>query len=311
MRYERQILSERLEINGREAFSRQKNNISHLSTENIKNYLVPHFQEGSETLMKIARGTTQRQDLFLTNGFRSYVSVELVEFFTAWFKHKFLVYYHSDNCTTMRPLENPVDKVVYVEKYIDEASRVFGIRSNGLGYVVPENETEPKLCSMVHAKTGRYLVPAEVYESFGTVRFVEIFPAIIEALVGGGTLVVDEFDAAIHPMALMSVINAFHNDTINKRQAQFVFNTHNPIYLNANLFRRDEIKFVERNEETGYSHHYALSDFGTSGKNGVRKGEDYLSNYFISRYGAIKEIDFSDLLERVVAETPDKETDDE
>jgi len=48
---------------------------------------------------------------------------------------------------------------------------------------------------------------------------------------------------------------------------------------------------VERNDETGNSEHYALSDFKTA--DGVRKGEDYINNYFVSRYGAIKDIDFS------------------
>ena len=106
--------------------------------------------------------------------------------------------------------------------------------------------------------------------------------------------------ASIHPMALMNIINIFHNDEINKKHAQLVFNTHNPIFLNANLFRRDEIKFVERDDNTHCSSHYSLSDFGTSGKNGVRKNEDYMKNYFIDRYGAIKDIDFTPIFESLL-----------
>ncbi|MDP2813255.1 MAG: ATP-binding protein, partial [Erysipelotrichaceae bacterium] len=92
----------------------------------------------------------------------------------------------------------------------------------------------------------------------------------------------------------------FHNDEININNAQLIFNTHNPIFLNANLFRRDEIKFVERDDDTHCSIHYSLSDFGTTGKNGVRKNEDYLKNYFISRYGAIKDIDFTPIFENLL-----------
>lgn len=98
----------------------------------------------------------------------------------------------------------------------------------------------------------------------------------------------DEFDASIHPMALMSIINIFHNDEINTKHAQLIFNTHNPIFLSTNIFRRDEIKFVERDEDNNNSVLYALSDFGTTGEKGVRKHEDYMKNYFISQYGAIK-----------------------
>ena len=100
-----------------------------------------------------------------------------------------------------------------------------------------------------------------------------------------------------HPMALMNIINIFHNDGINKNHAQLVFNTHNPIFLNANMFRRDEIKFVERDDDTHCSSSYSLSDFGTSGKGGVRKNEDYMKNYFVDRYGAIKDIDFTPIFE--------------
>lgn len=109
----------------------------------------------------------------------------------------------------------------------------------------------------------------------------------------------DEFDASIHPMALMNIISIFHNDEINKNHAQLIFNTHNPIFLDASLFRRDEIKFVERDEKTNNSVHYSLSDFKTA--NGIRKGEDYMNNYLANKYGAIKDVDFSSILEKVIS----------
>ena len=33
---------------------------------------------------------------------------------------------------------------------------------------------------------------------------------------------------------------------------------------------------------------------------GVRKSDDYMKNYFINRYGAIKDIDFSPIFEELV-----------
>ena len=113
----------------------------------------------------------------------------------------------------------------------------------------------------------------------------------------GATLVVDEFDTSIHPMAIMNIINIFHNDEINTKGAQLIFNTHNPIFLNNALLRRDEIKFVE-NEDKG-SILYSLSDFGTNGTKGVRNTEDYMKNYFINKYGAIRDIDFSDIFRNI------------
>jgi hypothetical protein len=58
---------------------------------------------------------------------------------------------------------------------------------------------------------------------------------------------------------------------------------------------------VERDDDTHESILYALSDFGTSGERGVRKHEDYMKNYFISQYGAIKDVDFSPLFEEFVS----------
>ena len=144
-------------------------------------------------------------------------------------------------------------------------------------------------------------ISADVFESFGTIRFINMFPLVIRAMQSGGTLIVDEFDASIHPMALMSIINVFHNDDININHAQLIFNTHNPIFLNSNLFRRDEIKFVERDDNEHCSILYALSDFGTKGTN-ARKGKDYMNNYFMDEYGAIRDIDFTDLLQKTVKE---------
>ena len=86
---------------------------------------------------------------------------------------------------------------------------------------------------------------------------------------------------------------------MNKKKAQLIFNTQNPIYLNNNLFRRDEIKFVDRDKNGGSL--YSLSDFGTRGTS-ARKGKNYMENYFVDKYGAIKNIDFSELFEKILKE---------
>ena len=123
-------------------------------------------------------------------------------------------------------------------------------------------------------------VAADIFESYGTIRFINMFPLVIKAMQTGGTLVVDEFDASIHPMALMSIINVFHNDDVNIHHARSYLIHIIRFSLNSNLFRRDEIKFVERDDDTHDSVLYALSDFGTTGDKGVRKHEDYMSKIF-------------------------------
>ena len=82
---------------------------------------------------------------------------------------------------------------------------------------------------------------------------------------------------------------------------ELIFNTHNPIFLNSNLLRRDEIKFVERDPDDHTSTLFALSDFGTAGENGVRKNDDYLKNYLANQYGGIADVDFSPVFEKLNA----------
>ncbi len=211
-----------------------------------------------------------------------------------------MVIYRADSLHLIRKFSDPKKKSVYIEKTLNEAANYFGINSNALGYVIEGDDAEAKLCSLFKGIEKSTAISAEIFESYGTIRFVNMFPLVVNALLNGGTLVVDEFDASIHPMALMSIINIFHNDEINIHNAQLIFNTHNPIFLNANLFRRDEIKFVERDDDSHCSIHYSLSDFGTTGKDGVRKNEDYMKNYFVSRYGAIKDIDFTPIFESLL-----------
>lgn len=212
-----------------------------------------------------------------------------------WFEKKFIVICRSDSLRVMRKFADPKGKTLYVDKTLTMIAKEFGITSNALAYRADGDNVE--LYSILNPENG-LAVPAELFESYGTIRFVNEFPLIIRALLTGATLVMDEFDASIHPMALMNIINIFHNDEINKHHAQVIFNTHNPIFLDASLFRRDEIKFVERDDKTNCSTHYALSDFKTS--KGYRKGEAYMTNYFVNRYGAIKNVDFSPILKEIM-----------
>ncbi|NLX00961.1 MAG: AAA family ATPase [Syntrophomonadaceae bacterium] len=296
--YERRILSESLSVNKKMVFSRNST-LEFGDFKVIKDYLINEFEDNVVGATTLAKSNLNDEELFLMSGFKAMFSAKLVNIITNWLEDKFMVIYRGDILHLVKKFSEPKKQTVYIEKTVNEAARMFGINSNAIGYIVPEDDTETKLCSIFDGINANTLVDAEVFESYGTIRFVNMFPLVIYALLNGGTLVVDEFDASIHPMALMSIINIFHNDDINTKNAQLIFNTHNPIFLNSNLFRRDEIKFVERDDATHCSILYSLSDFGTSGEKGVRKHEDYMKNYFISRYGAIKDIDFTSIFENI------------
>ena len=293
--YPRKIMEEKLTVNEKQVFVRNSDLTVDLPSA-IKEFINKSIKRKTPKMLELAKDSLSDTELFLNNGFKSIYAQELVKRILSWFGSKFIVVYRSDDMRIVRKFADPKANTVYVEATLTEAAKEFGITGNALGYKAADQDDaeDAVLCSIF----GNKLLPAELFESYGTIRFINEFPLVILALLSGGTLVMDEFDASIHPMALMNIINIFHNDDINKNHAQLIFNTHNPIFLDASLLRRDEIKFVEREDETGNSIHYALSDFKTA--DGVRKGEDYMNNYFVSRYGAIKDVDFSPILEKVI-----------
>lgn len=291
--YDRKIISEKLSVNQKLVFQRDEK-LEVCLPNKIKGYINSSIKRKTPKMLDLAENSLDDKELFLTNGFKAIYANSLVSIITNWFKEKLLVFYRSDLIRITSEYQDLGKNKFIVKKTINDAAKVFGVSSNGLGY---KSDEDDKLLYSVF-KDKKVLVPAELFESYGTIRFINEFPFIISALVNGGTLIMDEFDASIHPMAIMNIINIFHNDEININKAQFVFNTHNPIFLNSNLFRRDEINFVEKDDETHNSTHYKLSDFKTA--DGVRKGEDYMRNYFVNRYGAIKDIDFSPVLESIL-----------
>lgn len=299
--YARKIISESLLVNGDLIFQRS-NGLTFGNMKVIKGYLSEVTEQNIGSINEIAKSSLSQDELFLTNGFKLMISQKFTKLIIDWFTNKFMVIYRADSMQLIKRFADPKRKAIYIEKTTDKAARLFGINSNAVGYVVSEDEPDAKLYSVFNNIKNKKnaAIASDIFESYGTIRFINMFPLVIKAIQTGGTLVVDEFDASIHPMALMSIINVFHNDDINIHHAQLIFNTHNPIFLNSNLFRRDEIKFVERDDDSHQSILYALSDFGTSGDKGVRRHEDYMSKYFISQYGAIKDIDFTPIFEEIL-----------
>ena len=295
----RRVLKETLSVNKVMLFTRSDDlEIGELDV--IKPFLLPAYAQNVKGAVALAQSSLNDEELFLLNGFKTMFSAKLSSMIAEWLDKRFIVIYRSDSIQLVRKFSDPKKKSVFIEKTLNEVAEQFGINSNALGYVLDGKSEEARLCSVFKKDDKRTAIPVELFESYGTIRFINLFPLVLRTLLQGGILVVDEFDASIHPMALMNIITLFHNDELNIHHAQLVFNTHNPIFLNSNLFRRDEIKFVDRDDETHCSTHYSLSDFGTAGAKGVRMTEDYMKNYFVDRYGAIKSIDLAPIIRKLM-----------
>ena len=137
-------------------------------------------------------------------------------------------------------------------------------------------------------------IPLEL-ESAGTLKMFALYPELQEVLEKGSVFFIDELNARLHPLLVRNFLLTFLNPEINTNHAQLVFTTHDTWQLSNQLLRRDEIWFVEKDEE-GVSTLYSLSDFVDKDGTRIRKDESYEKNYLIGKYGAIPKLKKIDVL---------------
>ncbi|MDD7719206.1 MAG: ATP-binding protein [Eubacteriaceae bacterium] len=128
-------------------------------------------------------------------------------------------------------------------------------------------------------------IPLEL-ESAGTLKMFALYPALQEVLEKGSVFFIDELNARLHPLLVRNFLLIFLNPQINTNHAQLIFTTHDTWQLSNELLRRDEVWFVEKDEE-GVSSLYSLADFVDEGGARIRKDESYEKNYLTGKYGAI------------------------
>lgn len=130
------------------------------------------------------------------------------------------------------------------------------------------------------SSTGQILTLPLEEESGGTAKAYALAGPWIDVLTHGYTLIVDELDTSLHPQLLRHLVRLFNHPATNAKGAQLIFSTHDTTLLDTDLFRRDQIWFMEKDAELA-SHLYPLTDFSP------RKGENLEKGYLQGRYGAL------------------------
>ena len=118
-------------------------------------------------------------------------------------------------------------------------------------------------------------------ESVGTQHFFARIGGWLQALENGALLVVDEIEDSLHPLLTKRLIEMVQDKAVNTKGAQLIFTTHDAMLLDLNFFRRDQIWFAEKNDETCATELYSLVSFSP------RKGENVRKGYLQGRFGAI------------------------
>lgn len=117
-------------------------------------------------------------------------------------------------------------------------------------------------------------------ESTGTQRLFFLTGPVLDILNKGLTLIIDELDSSLHPLLVRRLVSLFHSPDISTKGAQLLFSTHDTSLLDPDLFRRDQIWFVEKDRDQATTL-YPITDFSP------RKGENLERGYLMGRYGAV------------------------
>ncbi len=126
-------------------------------------------------------------------------------------------------------------------------------------------------------------------ESMGSVRFLWMAGDIYYALKRGKVLVIDEMNTSLHPQLVEFLVELFNDPEINTKNAQLIFSTHDVTLMNPSYMRRDQLFFVDKNEE-GISELYALDEFSE-----VRKNTPFAKWYMQHRFNATPKLDYSSI----------------
>lgn len=129
-------------------------------------------------------------------------------------------------------------------------------------------------------------------ESTGIQKLFGILCPIIDIMMNGKVLICDELESSLHESLVFGLVKLFIN-TQTDQFAQMIFTTHETGLLNLDLFRRDQIWFVEMRKEDRSTDLYSLAEIRN-----VRKEDNFGRGYISGKYGAIPmlNLNFADIV---------------
>lgn len=142
---------------------------------------------------------------------------------------------------------------------------------------------------MIYSKykmNGEEVVLPFYEESSGTQKMLTLFIILKIVLDEGNILWIDELDAKLHPLLLRYIITLFHDENVNTKGAQLIYTTHDHYTLTKDLFRRDQIWFVEKDERLS-SELYSLAEYRMEDNKKVRNDASYNKDYLLGKYGGV------------------------
>ena len=175
--------------------------------------------------------------------------------------------------------KNIIAQMNHQIEQLQEGTIRFSWRSNRDFYNIKVTKGEEPSVSTLRIKHGPSYYPFNYGdESDGTQRLFELIDMVLNKD-NDRIYVIDEMERSLHPKLTAHFIELF-NEAHKNDQVQLIFTTHESSIMDQDLFRRDEIWFVERNSEN-VSQLFSLDLFK------VRYDTKLSKAYLEGRYGAI------------------------
>jgi len=97
------------------------------------------------------------------------------------------------------------------------------------------------------------------YGSSGTRQIIQMLEPLINALMEGGLLAIDDIDRGLHPALKLKLIEIFLDPATNPNRSQLFFSTNDTCLMTHTKTREDQIYFAEKNKDA--TELFCLSDF--------------------------------------------------
>jgi AAA15 family ATPase/GTPase len=256
-------------------------------------YFGTHFLGGKQR--QLWSESTRGNALFLSAAVN--LNCEQLRPIFNWFVNKLIII--GSNASplpffTMECIKNDLDKpkilqllqaadlgITDVQVKMQKGQQVQVRLESGMAAIESRQETDILSATLFHQDKKNNPVAFTLdEESHGTQKLFAYAGPILDVLKNGKILIVDELDSSLHQKMVRFLISLIQNAALNKNNSQLIFTTHNTSLLDSDLFRRDQIWFMEKDQDQA-SHLYPLTDFSP------RKGEALEKGYLLGRYGAL------------------------
>ena len=280
-------------------FHRTKNNITIGKDEKVLRILKYENESVIQNLVDRLVQNMDEKALFLTGGFKSTIRREIADKITDFFTKKVAAIM---NLAALSPYIEAIiepnngestDGIMISEALFNRVIKAADFGPQNIAWRAGEQNKHGISKLEMTSLYGNVLIPSDLMESMGTVRLLRFSLILKQFIDEGGILMIDEMDNAIHPEIMKGIIALFGNQEVNTKGAQLVFTSHNPVFMDNKLLRRDQILFTERDPNSYDSSLYSLADFGSIA---VRNDQSLMQNYFKGRYGKLPYIDLETVL---------------